>query len=169
MITSFCSTSEWLVVHFQNCSQPASFLPSQRAPITSWVGSQPNPSSPETSETSGAPSSTSTSLVIKNGRLRYVGLICEQWGGGPMVLFIQHTLHKWIFTIRFLLLHWGILFTQSFDLCSPALGIELGSNFWFKVDSFIESRSCPWITHFHTCFTPLLCDKPSLPFQSTEE
>ncbi|XP_019957904.2 adhesion G protein-coupled receptor D2 [Paralichthys olivaceus] len=55
---------------FTNCSQPTSFLPSQRAPITSWCHSQPTPSSPETSETSGPPSSTSTSLVIKNESFR---------------------------------------------------------------------------------------------------
>ncbi|XP_054466063.1 adhesion G-protein coupled receptor D2 [Anoplopoma fimbria] len=51
---------------FTNCSQPTSFLPSQRAPIPSWGRSPPTPSSPETSETSGPPSSTYTSLVIKN-------------------------------------------------------------------------------------------------------
>ncbi|KAK5870496.1 hypothetical protein PBY51_003438 [Eleginops maclovinus] len=55
---------------FTNCSQPTSFLPSQRAPITSWGRSPPTPSSPETSETSGPPSSTSTSLVIKNESFR---------------------------------------------------------------------------------------------------
>ncbi|TKS78032.1 Adhesion G-protein coupled receptor D2 [Collichthys lucidus] len=49
---------------------PTSFLPSQRAPITSWGRSPPTPSSPETSETSGPTSSTSTSLVIKNGILQ---------------------------------------------------------------------------------------------------
>ncbi|XP_058491570.1 adhesion G-protein coupled receptor D2 [Solea solea] len=55
---------------FTNCSQPTSFLPSQRAPITSsWCRSQPT-SSPETSETSGPPSSTSASLVIKNESFR---------------------------------------------------------------------------------------------------
>ncbi|XP_070402432.1 adhesion G protein-coupled receptor D2 isoform X5 [Nothobranchius furzeri] len=53
---------------FTNCSQPTSFLPSQRAPVTSWNCRQPTPSSPETSETSGPTSSTSTSLVIKNGQ-----------------------------------------------------------------------------------------------------
>ncbi|KAJ0019639.1 hypothetical protein NQD34_007208 [Periophthalmus magnuspinnatus] len=52
---------------FTNCSQPSSFLPSQRAPVTSWGRYPPIPSSPETSETSGPPSSASTSLVIKNG------------------------------------------------------------------------------------------------------
>ncbi|KAM6944415.1 adhesion G protein-coupled receptor D2 [Lycodopsis pacificus] len=52
---------------FTNCSQPTSFLPCQRAPVTSWGRSPPTPSSPETSETSGPPSSTYTSLVIKNG------------------------------------------------------------------------------------------------------
>ncbi|XP_068590357.1 adhesion G-protein coupled receptor D2 isoform X2 [Cebidichthys violaceus] len=55
---------------FTNCSQPTSFLPSQRAPITSWGRSPPTPSSPETSETSGPPSSTYTSLVIKNESFR---------------------------------------------------------------------------------------------------
>ncbi|XP_059192511.1 adhesion G-protein coupled receptor D2 [Centropristis striata] len=55
---------------FTNCSQPTSFLPSQRAPITSWGGSPLTPSSPETSETSGPPSSTSMSLVIKNESFR---------------------------------------------------------------------------------------------------
>ncbi len=63
-------------MYFQNCSQPTSFLPCQRAPITSWGRSPPTPSSPETSETSGPPSSTSTSLVIKNGRLHNLGLMC---------------------------------------------------------------------------------------------
>ncbi|XP_047448338.1 adhesion G-protein coupled receptor D2 [Mugil cephalus] len=55
---------------FTNCSQPTSFLPSQRAPITSWGRSPLAPSSPETSETSGPSSSTSTSLVIKNESFR---------------------------------------------------------------------------------------------------
>uniref|UniRef100_A0A3Q1FD45 Adhesion G protein-coupled receptor D2 n=1 Tax=Acanthochromis polyacanthus TaxID=80966 RepID=A0A3Q1FD45_9TELE len=55
---------------FTNCSQPTSFLPSQRAPITSWGRSPPSPSSPETSETSGPTSSTSASLVIKNESFR---------------------------------------------------------------------------------------------------
>ncbi|XP_070820085.1 adhesion G protein-coupled receptor D2 [Chaetodon trifascialis] len=55
---------------FTNCSQPTSFLPSQRVPVTSWGCSHPTPSSPETSETSGPLSSTSTSLVIKNESFR---------------------------------------------------------------------------------------------------
>ncbi|XP_065819230.1 adhesion G-protein coupled receptor D2 isoform X4 [Labrus bergylta] len=55
---------------FTNCSQPTSFLPSQRAPISSWGHSALTPSSPETSETSGPPSSASTSLVIKNESFR---------------------------------------------------------------------------------------------------
>ncbi|XP_072288878.1 adhesion G protein-coupled receptor D2 [Eucyclogobius newberryi] len=55
---------------FTNCSQPGSFLPSQRAPVTSWGRYPPTPSSPETSETSGPPSSASTSLVIKNESFR---------------------------------------------------------------------------------------------------
>ncbi|KAL0979571.1 hypothetical protein UPYG_G00186700 [Umbra pygmaea] len=49
---------------FTNCSQPISFLPSQRGPTQSWIHSLPRPSSPDTSEISG-PGST-TSLVIKN-------------------------------------------------------------------------------------------------------
>lgn len=55
---------------FTNCSQPGSFLPSQRAPVTSWGRYPPTPSSPETSETSGPSSSASTSLVIKNESFR---------------------------------------------------------------------------------------------------
>ncbi|XP_076005472.1 adhesion G protein-coupled receptor D2 [Genypterus blacodes] len=55
---------------FTNCSQPISFLPSQRTPVTSWGCSPPTPSSPETSETSGPLSSASTSLVIKNESFR---------------------------------------------------------------------------------------------------
>nr|XP_020454898.1 adhesion G-protein coupled receptor D2 isoform X2 [Monopterus albus] len=55
---------------FTNCSQPTSFLPSQRAPVTSWGRSPLTPSSAETSETSGPPSSSSTSLVIKNESFR---------------------------------------------------------------------------------------------------
>ncbi|CAL8297285.1 unnamed protein product [Gadus morhua 'NCC'] len=55
---------------FTNCSQPIGFLPSQRAPAVSWGHSVPAPSSPETSETSGPPSSTSASLVIKNESFR---------------------------------------------------------------------------------------------------
>ncbi|XP_021475597.2 adhesion G-protein coupled receptor D2-like [Oncorhynchus mykiss] len=51
---------------FTNCSQPIRFLPSQRGPAQSWTHSLPRPSSPETSETSGPGSTTSTSLVIKN-------------------------------------------------------------------------------------------------------
>ncbi|KAM6965370.1 adhesion G protein-coupled receptor D2 [Aplochiton taeniatus] len=55
---------------FTNCSQPISFLPSQRTPASSWAQNLVPPSSPETSETSGPPSSTSTSLVIKNESFR---------------------------------------------------------------------------------------------------
>ncbi|XP_067087954.1 adhesion G-protein coupled receptor D2-like, partial [Osmerus mordax] len=57
---------------FTNCSQPISFLPSQRTPVMSWAHSPPPPSSPETSDTSGPASftSTSTSLVIKNESYR---------------------------------------------------------------------------------------------------
>ncbi|XP_078105741.1 adhesion G protein-coupled receptor D2 [Sander vitreus] len=60
---------------FTNCSQPTSFLPSQRAPIISWGRSPLTASSPETSETSGPPSSTSTSLVIKNESFRKESLV----------------------------------------------------------------------------------------------
>ncbi|XP_040011105.1 adhesion G-protein coupled receptor D2 [Xiphias gladius] len=55
---------------FTNCSQPINFLPTQRAPVTSWCRNPTTLSSPETSDTSGPPSSTSTSLVIKNESFR---------------------------------------------------------------------------------------------------
>ncbi|XP_023859140.2 adhesion G protein-coupled receptor D2 isoform X2 [Salvelinus sp. IW2-2015] len=51
---------------FTNCSQPISFLPSQRGPAQTWTHSLPPPSSPETSDISGPGSTTSTSLVIKS-------------------------------------------------------------------------------------------------------
>ncbi|KAM4576242.1 adhesion G protein-coupled receptor D2 isoform 2-T2 [Odontesthes bonariensis] len=73
---------------FTNCSQPASFLPSQRAPISSWSHSPPTPSSPETSETSGPTSSTSTSLVIKNESFRkdsFVSFSLRQTSGNQVV------------------------------------------------------------------------------------
>ncbi|XP_061586183.1 adhesion G-protein coupled receptor D2 [Cololabis saira] len=60
---------------FTNCSQPMSFLPSQRAPVPSWSHSPPTPSSPETSETSGPITSTSMSLVIKNESFRKGSLV----------------------------------------------------------------------------------------------
>ncbi|KAM3867756.1 adhesion G protein-coupled receptor D2 [Diretmus argenteus] len=50
--------------------KPTSFLPSQKASATPWGRGPPTPSSPETSETSGPPSSTSASLVIKNESFR---------------------------------------------------------------------------------------------------
>ncbi|XP_030622035.1 LOW QUALITY PROTEIN: adhesion G-protein coupled receptor D2 [Chanos chanos] len=56
---------------FTNCSQPISFLPSQRTPAVPWAHSLPPPSSLETSESSGpAPSTTSSSLVFKNESFR---------------------------------------------------------------------------------------------------
>ncbi|KAM9743587.1 adhesion G protein-coupled receptor D2 isoform 2-T2 [Menidia menidia] len=73
---------------FTNCSQPTSFLPSQRAPVTSWRRSPPTPSSPETSETSGPTSSTSTSLVIKNESFRkdsFVSFSLRQTSGNQVV------------------------------------------------------------------------------------
>ncbi|KAI2661368.1 Adhesion G-protein coupled receptor D2 [Labeo rohita] len=56
---------------FTNCSQPISFLPSQKSPSDSWVHSLPTHSSPESSETS-TPITTSTanSLVFKNERFK---------------------------------------------------------------------------------------------------
>ncbi|KAM6930225.1 adhesion G protein-coupled receptor D2 [Xenentodon cancila] len=60
---------------FTNCSQPTSFLPSQRAPVPSWSRSPPTPSSPETSDTSGPITSTSMSLVIKNESFRKGSLV----------------------------------------------------------------------------------------------
>ncbi|XP_038559048.1 adhesion G-protein coupled receptor D2 isoform X2 [Micropterus salmoides] len=76
---------------FTNCSQPTSFLPSQRAPITSWGRSPPTASSPETSETSGPPSSTSTSLVIKNESFRkesFVSFSIKPASGNQVVQLI---------------------------------------------------------------------------------
>ncbi|XP_056275220.1 adhesion G-protein coupled receptor D2 [Pseudoliparis swirei] len=73
---------------FTNCSQPTSFLPSQRAPLTSWGHSPPTPFSPETSETSGPPSSTYTSLVIKNesfGKERFVSFSLKPASGSQVV------------------------------------------------------------------------------------
>ncbi|XP_016375955.1 adhesion G-protein coupled receptor D2-like [Sinocyclocheilus rhinocerous] len=56
---------------FTNCSQPISFLPSQKSPSASWVHSLPTHSSPESSESS-TPITTSTanSLVFKNERFK---------------------------------------------------------------------------------------------------
>uniref|UniRef100_A0A8C1RHL7 Adhesion G protein-coupled receptor D2 n=1 Tax=Cyprinus carpio TaxID=7962 RepID=A0A8C1RHL7_CYPCA len=56
---------------FINCSQPISFLRSQKSPGASWVHSQPTRSSPESSESS-TPITTSTanSLVFKNKRFK---------------------------------------------------------------------------------------------------
>ncbi|XP_051510143.1 adhesion G-protein coupled receptor D2 isoform X2 [Myxocyprinus asiaticus] len=56
---------------FTNCSQPASFLPSQKSASGSWVHSLPTQSSRESSE-SGTPitSSTVNSLVFKNERFK---------------------------------------------------------------------------------------------------
>ncbi|XP_032434484.1 adhesion G-protein coupled receptor D2 isoform X2 [Xiphophorus hellerii] len=73
---------------FTNCSHPTSFLPSQRVPTTSWSQSPPTSSSPETSETSGPLSSTSTSLVIKNESLKkesFVSFSLRQASGNQVV------------------------------------------------------------------------------------
>ncbi|KAK5604139.1 hypothetical protein CRENBAI_022673 [Crenichthys baileyi] len=73
---------------FTNCSQPTSFSPSQRAPITLWSRSPPTSSSPETSETSGPFSSTSTSLVIKNESFKkesFVSFSLRQASGNQAV------------------------------------------------------------------------------------
>ncbi|KAK3540124.1 hypothetical protein QTP70_026453 [Hemibagrus guttatus] len=55
---------------FTNCSQPVSFLPSQKTPGASWVDSLPTPSSPESSSSSHMTNSTASSLVIKNESFR---------------------------------------------------------------------------------------------------
>ncbi|XP_030579644.1 adhesion G-protein coupled receptor D2 [Archocentrus centrarchus] len=71
---------------FTNCSQPTSFLPSQRAPVTSWGHSLPTTSSPETSETS-VPTS-SASMVIKNESFRkesFVSFFLNQGSGNQVV------------------------------------------------------------------------------------
>ncbi|KAL7884113.1 hypothetical protein AOLI_G00068830, partial [Acnodon oligacanthus] len=51
---------------FTNCSQPISFLPSQKTPGASWADSLPTPSSPESSGSSHITNSTSSSLIFKN-------------------------------------------------------------------------------------------------------
>ncbi|XP_077081071.1 adhesion G protein-coupled receptor D2 isoform X2 [Siphateles boraxobius] len=53
---------------FTNCSQPISFLPSQKSPSASWVHSLPTLSSPESSESS-TPASANP-LIIKNERFK---------------------------------------------------------------------------------------------------
>ncbi|XP_060787198.1 adhesion G-protein coupled receptor D2 isoform X6 [Neoarius graeffei] len=60
-----------------NCSQPVSFLPSQRTLGASWVDSLPTPSSPESSSSSYMTNSTASSLVIKN----------ESFGNDKLVSF----------------------------------------------------------------------------------
>uniref|UniRef100_A0A8C1C4Y6 Adhesion G protein-coupled receptor D2 n=1 Tax=Cyprinus carpio carpio TaxID=630221 RepID=A0A8C1C4Y6_CYPCA len=56
---------------FTNCSQPISFLPSQKSPSASWVHSLPTRSSPESSESSThITTSTANSLVFKNERFK---------------------------------------------------------------------------------------------------
>ncbi|KAL7827305.1 hypothetical protein SRHO_G00330230 [Serrasalmus rhombeus] len=51
---------------FTNCSQPISFLPSQKTPGASWADSLPTPSSPESSGSSHITNSMSSSLIFKN-------------------------------------------------------------------------------------------------------
>ncbi|XP_051760044.1 adhesion G-protein coupled receptor D2 [Ctenopharyngodon idella] len=56
---------------FTNCSQPISFLPSQKSPSASWVHSLPTLSSPESSESSTPMSaSTANPLIFKNERFK---------------------------------------------------------------------------------------------------
>ncbi|XP_062855429.1 adhesion G-protein coupled receptor D2 isoform X2 [Trichomycterus rosablanca] len=55
---------------FTNCSQPVSFMPSQRTHGGSWAESLPTPSSPESSSSSYITNSTASSLVIKNESFR---------------------------------------------------------------------------------------------------
>ncbi|KAF4070464.1 hypothetical protein AMELA_G00285700 [Ameiurus melas] len=62
---------------FTNCSQPISFLPSQRTPGALWVDCLPTPSSPENSSSSQMTNSTASSLVIKN----------ESFGNDKLVSF----------------------------------------------------------------------------------
>nr|XP_055024640.1 adhesion G-protein coupled receptor D2 isoform X2 [Misgurnus anguillicaudatus] len=53
---------------FTNCSQPTSFMPSQKSPSASWVHSLPTPSSPDCSE--GSTPITTNSLIFKNERFK---------------------------------------------------------------------------------------------------
>uniref|UniRef100_A0A3B1KG58 Adhesion G protein-coupled receptor D2 n=1 Tax=Astyanax mexicanus TaxID=7994 RepID=A0A3B1KG58_ASTMX len=62
---------------FTNCSQPISFLPSQKTPGASWVDSLQTSSSPESSSTSHVTNSTSSSLIFKN----------ESFGNDSLVSF----------------------------------------------------------------------------------
>ncbi|XP_061115494.1 adhesion G-protein coupled receptor D2 isoform X1 [Conger conger] len=55
---------------FTNCSQPISFLPSQKTAAASWTHSARATSSPETSDTSAPGSTSCSSLVIKNESFR---------------------------------------------------------------------------------------------------
>ncbi|XP_077418660.1 adhesion G protein-coupled receptor D2 isoform X2 [Vanacampus margaritifer] len=79
---------------FTNCSQPTTFIASQRAPIRSWDRSPPTPSSPETSETSGPPSSSSTSLVIKNESFRKESFVSFSLNPAPGNQVVQLTAFK---------------------------------------------------------------------------
>lgn len=58
-------THFWCHFLLQNCSQPISFLPSQKSPSASWVHSLPTLSSPESSESS-TPMSANP-LIFRNG------------------------------------------------------------------------------------------------------
>ncbi|XP_051964197.1 adhesion G-protein coupled receptor D2-like isoform X2 [Xyrauchen texanus] len=74
---------------FTNCSQPISFLPSQKSASGSWVHSLPTQSSRESSE-NGTPitSSTSNSLVLKNERFKDESIVCfsnKQANGSQVV------------------------------------------------------------------------------------
>ncbi|KAL2092421.1 hypothetical protein ACEWY4_012219 [Coilia grayii] len=85
---------------FTNCSQPISFLPSQRTPTAFWAQSLPIPSSLESSESScPATSTTSSSLVFKNESFRkdsFVSFSLKPSSGnqvGPLRLSLFSQLH----------------------------------------------------------------------------
>lgn len=58
---------------FTNCSQPTSFMPSQKSPSASWVHSLPTPSSPDCSEGS---TPIPNSLIFKNERFKEDNAVC---------------------------------------------------------------------------------------------
>ncbi|XP_041957474.1 adhesion G-protein coupled receptor D2 isoform X2 [Alosa sapidissima] len=79
---------------FTNCSQPISFLPSQRTPTAFWAQSLPTPSSLENSDASSpVTSTTSSSLVFKNESFRkdsFVSFSLKPASGNQVCHLQQH-------------------------------------------------------------------------------
>ncbi|XP_056628831.1 adhesion G-protein coupled receptor D2 [Triplophysa dalaica] len=68
---------------FTNCSQPTSFMPSQKSPSESWVHSQQTHSSPDNSESS---TPMSRSLVFKNERFKEDNTVSLKAANGNQVV-----------------------------------------------------------------------------------